>query len=47
MGRAAGVRHAMKGERGMIAGMMGMQAQFTISDATMALAGEERPEGAG
>ena len=37
----------MKDESGMIAGMMGMHAQFTISDATMALAAEHKPEGAG
>ena len=41
------IRHAMKDESGMIAGMMGMHASFTISDETMALCQEHKPEGAG
>lgn len=43
----AWIRHAQGDTTNMIAGMMGMHAQFTISDATMALAAEHKPEGAG
>ena len=41
------IRHALKDDTGMIAGMMGMHAQFTISDETMALCNELKPEGVG
>jgi putative selenium metabolism protein SsnA len=41
------IRHAMKDDTGMIAGMMGMHAQFTISDETMEFAAKNKPEGAG
>lgn len=41
------IRYAQKDSSGMLAGMMGMHAQFTISDETMALAAEQKPEGAG
>ena len=41
------IRHALKDESGMIAGMMGMHAQFTISDETFALAAENKPEEVG
>ena len=41
------IRHAMEDDSGMIAGMMGMHAQFTISDKTMELAAANKPEGAG
>ena len=44
---AAWIRHALKDASGMTAGMMGMHAQFTISDETMALAAEHKPEGVG
>ena len=40
---AAWIRHALQDKSGMIAGMMGMHAQFTISDETMALAAEHKP----
>ena len=40
-------RHAMEDDSDMIAGMMGMHASFTISDETMELCQEHRPEGAG
>ena len=43
----AWINHALKDETDMIAGMMGMHAQFTISDETMALAAEHKPEGVG
>ena len=45
MENAEFIRHALKDESGMIAGMMGMHAQFTISDETFALAAENKPEG--
>ena len=35
MENAEFIRHALKDDSGMIAGMMGMHAQFTISDETM------------
>ena len=41
------IRHAMEDDSGMIAGMMGMHAQFTISDKTMELAAANKPEGGG
>lgn len=41
------IRHALKDDSDMIAGMMGMHAQFTISDKTMELAAANRPEGVG
>ena len=47
MENAEFIRHALKDESGMIAGMMGMHAQFTISDETFALAAENKPEGVG
>ncbi|MBP3664528.1 MAG: putative aminohydrolase SsnA [Tyzzerella sp.] len=36
-------RHALKDDSGMIAGMIGMHAQFTISDETMELAAANKP----
>ena len=47
MENAEFIRHALKDESGMIAGMMGMHAQFTISDKTFALAAENKPEEVG
>ena len=47
MENAAFIRHALKDESGMIAGMMGMHAQFTISDETFELAAENKPDEAG
>lgn len=41
------IRYALKDETDMIAGMMGMHAQFTISDATMELAASRKPDGVG
>ena len=41
------IRYALQDDTGMIAGMMGMHAQFTISDETMALAAEHKPDGVG
>lgn len=38
MENAEFIRYALKDDTDMIAGMMGMHAQFTISDATMELA---------
>ena len=43
----AWIRHAQADTTDMIAGMMGMHAQFTISDKTMALAAEHKPDGVG
>ncbi|MGN0955827.1 putative aminohydrolase SsnA [Megasphaera sp.] len=43
----AWIRHAQADTTDMIAGMMGMHAQFTISDDTMALAAEHKPDGVG
>lgn len=43
----AWIRHAQADTTDMIAGMMGMHAQFTISDETMALAAEHKPDGVG
>ena len=41
------IRHALKDDSGMIAGMMGMHAQFTISDETFELAAANKPDEAG
>ena len=41
------IRHALKDDTGMIAGMMGMHAQFTISDETMELAAANKPDEVG
>lgn len=41
------IRYALKDDSDMIAGMMGMHAQFTISDETMALAAANKPEEVG
>lgn len=41
------IRHALQDDSDMLAGMMGMHAQFTISDATMELAAAHKPEGVG
>jgi len=43
----AWIRHAQADTTDMLAGMMGMHAQFTISDATMELAAAHKPAGAG
>ena len=43
MENARFIKHALEDESGMIAGMMGMHASFTISDETMALAAENKP----
>ncbi len=44
---AAFIRHALADDSDMIAGMMGMHASFTISDRTMELCAEQKPEGVG
>ncbi len=44
---ASFIRHALKDDSDMIAGMMGMHAQFTISDETMELCAAEKPDGVG
>lgn len=41
------IRHALQDDSDMLAGMMGMHAQFTISDATMELAAAHKPEDVG
>ena len=41
------IRHALSDSTDMIAGMMGMHAQFTISDETMELAAAHKPDGVG
>lgn len=41
------IKYALKDESDMIAGMMGMHAQFTISDETMELAAASKPAEAG
>ena len=41
------IKHALTNKSGMIAGMMGMHASFTISDETMELARSHKPEGVG
>ena len=47
MENAEFIRYALKDNTDMLAGMMGMHAQFTISDATMDLAVASKPEQAG
>lgn len=47
MENAEFIRHALKDKTGMIAGMMGMHAQFTISDETFELAAENKPDEVG
>ena len=47
MENAEFIRHALKDDSGMIAGMMGMHAQFTISDETMELAAANKPDEVG
>ena len=47
MENAEFIRHARKEDTGMTAGMMGMHAQFTISDETMELAAANKPDGVG
>lgn len=47
MENAEFIRYALKDDSDMIAGMMGMHAQFTISDETMELAAANKPEEAG
>ena len=41
------IKHALKDDTDMLAAMMGMHAQFTISDETMELCNELKPEGVG
>ena len=41
------IKHALADDSDMIAGMMGMHAQFTISDETMALCAEHKPSEVG
>ncbi|MDD6435500.1 MAG: putative aminohydrolase SsnA [Clostridiales bacterium] len=41
------IKHALSDDSDMIAGMMGMHAQFTISNETMELCNAEKPEGVG
>lgn len=43
----AWIRHARKDDSDMVAGMMGMHAQFTISDETMELAAANKPKEVG
>lgn len=47
MENAEFISHALKDDSGMIAGMMGMHAQFTISDETFELAAANKPDEAG
>ena len=47
MENAEFIRHALKDDSGMIAGMMGMHAQFTISDETFELAAANKPDEVG
>ena len=47
MENAEFIRYALKDDSDMIAGMMGMHAQFTISDATMELAAANKPDEVG
>lgn len=47
MENAEFIRYALKDDSDMLAGMMGMHAQFTISDETMALAAANKPDGVG
>ncbi|MFR5601684.1 MAG: putative aminohydrolase SsnA [Lachnospiraceae bacterium] len=44
---AVWIRHALKDDSDMIAGMMGMHASFTISDETMELCAKNKPEEVG
>lgn len=41
------IRHALLDDTDMIAGMMGLHASFTLSDETLALCAEHKPEGVG
>lgn len=43
----AWIKHALADDTDMIAGMMGMHAQFTISNKTMELAAKHKPDGVG
>ena len=47
MENAEFIRYALKDDTDIIAGMMGMHAQFTISDATMELAAANKPDEVG
>lgn len=47
MENAEFIRYALKDDTDMIAGMMGMHAQFTISDVTMELAAANKPDEVG
>ena len=47
MENAEFIRYALKDDTDMIDGMMGMHAQFTISDATMELAAANKPDEVG
>lgn len=47
MENAEFIRYALGDDSDMIAGMMGMHAQFTISDATMEMAAANKPKEAG
>ena len=47
MENAECIRYALKDDTDMIAGMMGMHVQFTISDATMELAAANKPDEVG
>ena len=47
MENAEFIRYVLKDDTDMIAGMMGMHAQFTISDATMELAAANKPDEVG
>ena len=47
MENAEFIRYALKEDSDMLAGMMGMHAQFTISDETMELAAANKPEEVG
>lgn len=47
MENAEFIRYALKDDSDMIAGMMGMHAQFTISDSTMELAAANKPDEVG
>ena len=41
------IRYSIKDDTDMLAGMMGMHAQFTLSDETMELAAASKPDGVG
>lgn len=47
MENASFIKHALADDSDMIAGMMGMHAQFTISDETMALCAANKPDEVG